>query len=234
MTRDYYLILGIDTGVGPDEVKRAYHRKALELHPDHYGDDPGPFLEVQEAYAVLSNPTRREQYDRNARLRGLFRSTRAGPARRPEHAGSRVGPVGAVKTPINLGEVSVSRSFETFHPSFDEILDRLRANFTGAARPKSEHIESLAIDVHVAHEHALTGGQARIMVPSEIDCPACQRCGAVGRFMCWHCAGQGRITGEFPVTVTFPPGMIHGHTVIVPLTELGIRNLYLTVRFRVT
>jgi len=64
--RDYYVILGIASDATLDEVKSAFRRRAMELHPDTSGLESGPFLEAQEAYAVLSDPERRRRYDRRA------------------------------------------------------------------------------------------------------------------------------------------------------------------------
>ena len=63
--RDYYSLLGILRDASPEEIKRAYYEAAQRLHPDknQLAGETEIFLEVQQAYEVLSNPKRRAQYD---------------------------------------------------------------------------------------------------------------------------------------------------------------------------
>ena len=63
MPENYYIILGIPSKSSQEEIKSAYRRLAKEFHPDHYGENHSPFLNVQEAYSVLSDPVRRRAYD---------------------------------------------------------------------------------------------------------------------------------------------------------------------------
>jgi hypothetical protein len=55
----------------------------------------------------------------------------------------------------------------------------------------------------------------------------------VGWFECARCAGSGRISGEFPLILNFPPGIVNNHVIQVPLDDFGIENFYLNVNFRV-
>ena len=65
--RDYYEVLGVDKNATPEELKKAYRKKAMQYHPDRNPDDKdaeAKFAEAAEAYDVLSTPEKRERYDR--------------------------------------------------------------------------------------------------------------------------------------------------------------------------
>jgi DnaJ-class molecular chaperone len=59
---DYYNTLGVHRGANQDEIKQAFRRMAAQHHPDR-GGDTATFQEVQAAYATLSDPEKRQQYD---------------------------------------------------------------------------------------------------------------------------------------------------------------------------
>jgi len=59
---NYYQTLGIDKSASDDDIKRAYRKMAMRHHPDR-GGDQAEFQKIQEAYSVLSDPQKRQQYD---------------------------------------------------------------------------------------------------------------------------------------------------------------------------
>ncbi|HSX06383.1 MAG TPA: molecular chaperone DnaJ [Candidatus Saccharimonadia bacterium] len=61
--RDYYEVLGVNKDASADEIKKAFRRKAIELHPDKQGGDEAKFKEVNEAYEVLKDQSKRQRYD---------------------------------------------------------------------------------------------------------------------------------------------------------------------------
>ena len=63
---DYYQVLGVTKGASDDEIKRSYRKLALKYHPDRNSGDASAeekFKKISEAYAVLSDPQKRQQYD---------------------------------------------------------------------------------------------------------------------------------------------------------------------------
>jgi len=62
---DYYSTLGINKTAGQDEIKKAYRRLASQHHPDK-GGDTAKFQQIEEAYRILSDPEKRQQYDNPA------------------------------------------------------------------------------------------------------------------------------------------------------------------------
>ncbi|MDO8367469.1 MAG: DnaJ domain-containing protein, partial [Saprospiraceae bacterium] len=74
--RDYYEVLGVAKNASAEDIKKAYRKKALELHPDRNPDDKGSeekFKEAAEAYDVLSDADKKARYDRygHAGLEGM-------------------------------------------------------------------------------------------------------------------------------------------------------------------
>jgi hypothetical protein len=67
--KDYYKIMGLQRNATPEEIKKAYHKLALIHHPDK-GGDVTKFTELGEAYSTLSDPVKREKYDRDGFVGG--------------------------------------------------------------------------------------------------------------------------------------------------------------------
>ncbi len=225
MAKSYFAILGISSGATADEIRSAYRRLAKEFHPDHYEGGSEKFQDIQEAYSVLGNSRRRHEYEQS--IRKVSPKT---PLRRTLYPEPE--PLIPEEGPVDLGEVSPVRSFQSFTPSFDEIFDWLWSNFSSLEQPKSGRVKNLTLEVPLTPEQARRGGNARIMVPAQAECPTCRGHGGVGFYECTRCAGEGIISGEMPVSIAFPPGLTKDHAVLIPLDRFGIRNFHVTVLFR--
>jgi DnaJ-class molecular chaperone len=220
-----YRILGLSGQATPEDIRAAYRRRALELHPDHSGSGAEPFLELQEAYGILSDPQRRSAWDRK-RPRGVVEPLTA------PHRGAE--PLRPVEPASGFREVSMFDSFDTYSPSWEELFDRWQGNLALGSRPKSERMESLTVDVPLSADQAACGGQMLLSVPARVPCRSCRGGGAVGGYLCWRCGGTGSVSGEVPLRVAYPAGLLDPYVVRLRLDRFGIRNTYLTVRFRVS
>lgn len=234
MQKDYYLILGIASDATLDDIKDAYRRLAKEFHPDYFGDNHSPFIAIQEAYAVLSDPSKRQAHDlavlnskelRRPRYRETIRS---GLRKNIEPL------IPEQEFPMDLGTASLAESFHSYRPSFDQLFDRIFNNFCSTSQPKSERLENLNIVIIITPEQAFHGGQIKVALPAERICPSCSGKGWIGAYECWHCNGEGKLSGEYPVMINYPSGISDDHMVRMPLDYYGIKNLYLTVHFRIS
>lgn len=61
--RDYYEVLGVSKSASADEIKKAFRKAAIQYHPDKEGGDEAKFKEVNEAYEVLKDASKRQRYD---------------------------------------------------------------------------------------------------------------------------------------------------------------------------
>ena len=73
MSGNYYIVLGIDRGADPNQIKRAYREAIKRYHPDtkEKGTDPDKFMKAREAYEILSDTRRRRAYDATLRQQGV-------------------------------------------------------------------------------------------------------------------------------------------------------------------
>ena len=227
MAKSYFAILGISPNAAVDEIRSAYRQLVKEFHPDHYTGGSARFRDIQEAYSVLGNQRRRREYEQSIRKAPRKTPLRPTPYSEPE-------PLIPEEGPVDLGEVSPVRSFQSFTPSMDEIFDWLWSNFSDITQPKSSRVQNLTLEVALTQEQAHHGGNARIMVPAQAVCPTCRGHGGVGFYECVRCTGEGIISGEMPVFVSFPPGLSKDHAVMIPLDRFGIPNTHITVLFRPT
>jgi DnaJ-class molecular chaperone len=235
--RTYYVVLGVPPDESAEGIRAAFRDRAKQLHPDRSGSESeDAFRELQQAYQVLSDPSRRRRYDAE-----LHRAER--PPERGRDRDSRRSPEPLVNAPYveplipedgSDDPVSLFRDFQTIRPSDEALRDRLRRNFTGRDVPKAEHAEALTVELELNAEQALRGGTVPLAIPVARECPACDGARSAGVFPCVHCGQSGWIEDEQTVRVRIPPGVRSGSVTELPLDGLGIENLYLRLLVRVT
>ncbi len=194
--RDYYDVLGLSRGASADEIKKAYRRKAKELHPDRNKDDPkaeAAFKEVGEAYDVLKDPDKRAAYDRFGHA--AFEGGMGGGTQR------RGGGFGAG----GHGDFA-----SAFSDVFDDLFGDFMAGNRGSGRQRAARGADLRYNLRVTLEEAFRGVQKTITVPSSVVCSACDGTGAEGGAeptACPTCSGMGKVRaqqGFFTVERTCP------------------------------
>ena len=191
--RDFYEVLGIERGASEDEIKKAYRKKAKELHPDRNADNPNAedqFKEVNEAYDALKDPERKAAYDRFGHA--AF-----------EGGGPRPGGGGGFH---QQGD---------FASAFSDVFDDLFGDFMGGrGRPgggrRASRGSDLRYNMRIKLEDAYTGTQKTINVPTSVQCDTCEGTGAEGGAeptTCPTCSGMGKVRaqqGFFTVERTCP------------------------------
>ncbi len=216
--RDYYVVLGVSRHESPRGIQAAYHQLARQLHPDLTGTpDATAFQELNEAYSVLSDAERRKNYD-HATDRGVEI-----PVRR-----------GVPVEPLAPEPISLFGNAAGTHPSFDAFVERYLRNFSGVHVPKSEHAESLTLDVVLSPAEAASGCALPIGVPGFYACPECGGTGHIWMFPCTDCRGSGFQEQMRTMWVSVPAGARPGAILEYPLDHLGVRNLYLRVHISIS
>jgi molecular chaperone DnaJ len=233
MTKNYYLILGIGSDATQDEIRSAYREKAKRWHPDRSGEGSEPFLAIREAYEVLCDPGRRQAYDQER--------ARQEAENRPTAREVPSEPLWRVRPPVEplvpgQGAPSPSDAFVAFPPSpFPaEFFHRPWSDLDAPPRAGSaRRPEEIHVEVSLSREQARHGGRIRIWIPLQLWCPACQGQGGAGFFTCPHCLGSGTVIDEGPADITFPGGVVDGFEARASLARPGMRDLLLTLHFRV-
>ena len=183
--RDYYEVLGVDKSASEDEIKKAYRKIAIKYHPDR---NPGnkdaeeKFKEAAEAYDVLHDPQKRQQYDQFG-----FN----GPG-----AGFGGGGFGG----------GASMNMDDIFSMFGDIFGG-HAGFGGGfggfggggrqARPQQHRGNDLRLKVRLTLSEVATGVTKKFKVKKDITCSHCNGSGAEagsGMETCQTCHGSGVIT----------------------------------------
>ena len=182
--RDYYDILGIDRGAGPDEMKKAYRKLALKYHPDRNPEDKEAehkFKEAAEAYEVLSDPRKRQRYDQFG------------------HAGVRGNGAGGPQP----GFQDINDIFSAFSDIFGGQGSIFEEVFTGQrgrgrrGRGRGRTGSDLRIKLPLTLEEIAEGTEKKIKVRKFVVCETCEGIGAAdgeeGYATCQTCQGSGEI-----------------------------------------
>jgi len=173
--RDYYDVLGVARNAGDQEIKSAYRKLALKLHPDRNPgnkDAEDAFKEAAEAYAVLSDAEKRAAYDRYG------------------HAGvSGAGGPGGF-------DPSTFSGFEDIFANLGDMFGFGDVLGGGRRRAGPQRGGDLRYDLEVSFEESARGVDTTIQIPRQEPCGSCTGTGAApgtSATRCTQCNGRGQV-----------------------------------------
>ena len=199
--QDYYKTLGVERNAPEAEIKKAYRRLAMKLHPDRNPGDKtaeAKFNDAKEAYEVLSDAQKRAAYDQFG------------------HAG--VDPAAAA----GAGGFYSARGSGNFADIFGDVFGDIFGGGRGRGGAQVFRGADLRYSLELSLEDAVKGTEVRIRVPAMESCETCKGSGArpgTSSAICRTCAGHGQVRmqqGFFSIQQTCPNCHGSGKTISEP------------------
>jgi molecular chaperone DnaJ len=240
--KDFYEVLGVSKTASQDEIKKAYRTLAMKYHPDRNPNDKSAeekFKEIQEAYSILSDPQKRQQYDQfghAAEGMGGFSGFQDMGDMFRQHFGEQ-GFEDIFSTIFGAGAAGGRRRKKSVGPTPQrgldlekEIMITLEEAFSGIKKDITvyhfvpcdacNHTGKQATSkVEVCSTCQGTGTlsfSSGILFVQAGACHACSGQGFVFKNPCTRCHGQSRIQQYDNVTVTIPKGIYNNAVLRVP------------------
>ncbi|PIZ94815.1 MAG: molecular chaperone DnaJ [Candidatus Magasanikbacteria bacterium CG_4_10_14_0_2_um_filter_37_12] len=190
MSKDYYKILGVEKGATPDEIKKAFRKLAHKHHPDKQGGDEAKFKEVNEAYQVLGDEKKHQQYDQYGADFAEQGGFGGGAGWEDFMRAARGGGGGNVNFDfggVDLGDI------------FGDLF-----GFSGGRRSggrRRQHGNDIQVDIELTFREAIFGVEREVNLTKHNDCSICNGSGAepgaeVQECNKCHGAGQVRVVQQ--------------------------------------
>ncbi|HSX30926.1 MAG TPA: molecular chaperone DnaJ [Candidatus Saccharimonadales bacterium] len=234
--RDYYEVLGVGKDASADEIKKAFRRKAVELHPDRGGDEE-KFKEVNEAYEVLKDPSKRQRYDQFGH---------AGVGGNGGGAGNPFGGFNGQNVNFDFGDLGLGDIFSSFfgggqpggggrrQARGNDVETRIEIGFEQAVFGTEVDLR-LNLDDTCRHCKGTTAepgyelktcdtckGSGQVVtatrtifgnIQQAMVCPTCKGTGKVPEKVCTVCHGRGTEKRTQNVQLKVPAGIDDGATI---------------------
>lgn len=179
--RDYYEVLGVSKTATDDEIKRSFRKLAKQYHPDVNKEEGAEekFKEIGEAYAILSDPDKRRQYDQ------------FGHAAFDQNAGGGFGGFSGFST----DDIDLSSIFgDLFGGAFGGFSGFGGRNNTKKNRPVKG--KDTLIHLNLTFEEAVFGCEKEIKLDLDEKCEKCNGKGGFDEATCATCGGKGRVISQ--------------------------------------
>ena len=214
--RDYYEVLGLKKGASEDEIKSAFRKMAMKYHPDRNPGDKSAeekFKEINEAYSVLSDPDKKEKYDRFG-FAGVDPNAGFG----GENPFGGFGGSGFGGYTQNANAPRKGRDIEKhMNISFNEAVfgTTKKINLTKNVECETCHGSGAApgSSKKICPQCGGSGRVRRVQntvfgqMQSETVCPKCGGTGQVIETPCRDCGGTGRVRKTVSLSVKIPAGV---------------------------
>lgn len=228
--KDYYQILGVSKNSSQEEIKKAYRKKAMKYHPDKNPGDAASeskFKEISEAYDVLSDPKKKQNYDNPAM--GGFKTWSENPFQGTDFSSFFTGFGNGFGNGFNQSRnrstlkgrsinVYIPITLEEMMTGCDKKVKILRnANCESCSGTGGENGETLACaNCNGAGVINKVANYAFGQMMMEEICSSCSGTGFKSSSNCRSCSGQGIVSREEEVDIRVPKGSIDGVSFVVP------------------
>ena len=232
MSKNYYDILGVDEDATTEQIKKAYRRKAMKVHPDVVqGEDAAEkFKELSEAYEVLNDPNKRAIYDQGGDPLGRGGAGGTGGFGGAGFGGfdfstimdAMFGGQAAGRGPrsrVQRGHDALVRAGLELHEAVFGCTKSIRID-TAVVCPKCQGAGGEPGSKPVTCTTCRGQGEVTTVQRSFIGdirtaqpCPTCQGFGTIIPNPCGECSGEGRVSSSRDISVRIPAGVSTGNRI---------------------